>query len=124
MIIKIEDYFFNEIIELNVKKLHNNKYEENIFHREGIDIKETDEYKIKQMEADKELRELDTAVKKDTGNNSDITETGGKKKKGKKRSKKRKKRTVSQVRKTESNQSFMDSDREWTGRPEDDPRDK
>ena len=33
MRIKIEDYFGNDIIELNVKKLHNNKYEENIFYR-------------------------------------------------------------------------------------------
>tara|TARA_Y100001938_G_scaffold139455_1_gene206360 strand:- start:58 stop:300 length:243 start_codon:yes stop_codon:yes gene_type:complete len=52
MRIKIEDYFGNEIIELNVKKLHNNKYEENIFHREGIDIKETDEYNIADVDED------------------------------------------------------------------------
>ena len=52
MRIKIEDYFGNDIIELNVKKLHNNKYEENIFHREGIDIKETDEYNIADVDED------------------------------------------------------------------------
>jgi len=52
MRIKIEDYFGNDIIELNVKKLDNNKYEENIFHREGIDIKETDEYNIADVDED------------------------------------------------------------------------
>ena len=52
MRIKIEDYFGNDIIELNVKKLHNNKYEENIFYREGIDIKETDEYNIADVDED------------------------------------------------------------------------
>ena len=52
MRIKIEDYFGNDIIELNVKKLYNNKYEENIFHREGIDIKETDEYNIADVDED------------------------------------------------------------------------
>ena len=52
MRIKIEDYFGNDIIELNVKKLDNNKYEEHIFHREGIDIKETDEYNIADVDED------------------------------------------------------------------------
>ena len=54
MRIKIEDYFGNDIIELNVKKLDNNKYlrEENIFHREKIDIIETDEYNIADVDED------------------------------------------------------------------------
>ena len=52
MRIKIEDYYGNDIIELNVKKLDNNKYEENIFYREGIDIKETNEYNIADVDED------------------------------------------------------------------------
>ena len=52
MRIKIEDYFGNDILELNVKKLDNNKYEDNIFHREKIDIIETDEYNIADVDED------------------------------------------------------------------------
>jgi len=52
MRIKIEDYYGNDIIELNVKKLDNNKYEENIFYREGIYIKETNEYNIADVDED------------------------------------------------------------------------
>tara|TARA_R100000995_G_scaffold77036_1_gene46906 strand:+ start:359 stop:583 length:225 start_codon:yes stop_codon:yes gene_type:complete len=52
MRIKIEDYYGNDIIELNVKKLDNNKYEKNIFYREGIDIKETNEYNIADVDED------------------------------------------------------------------------
>jgi lipopolysaccharide export LptBFGC system permease protein LptF len=52
MRIKIEDYYGNDIIELNVKKLDNNTYEENIFYREGIDIKETNEYNIADVDED------------------------------------------------------------------------
>jgi len=54
MRIKIEDYYGNDIIELNVKKLDNNKYEENIFYREGIDIKETDDYNIADVDEDEQ----------------------------------------------------------------------
>jgi len=52
MRIIIEDYYGNDIVELNVKKLDNNKYEENIFYREGIDIKETNEYNIADVDED------------------------------------------------------------------------
>ena len=51
MRIKIEDYYGNEILELKLKRLRQRQgefvnYEDNIFYREGIDIKETDEYNI------------------------------------------------------------------------------
>tara|TARA_A100001391_G_scaffold181409_1_gene147384 strand:+ start:597 stop:797 length:201 start_codon:yes stop_codon:yes gene_type:complete len=52
MKIKIEDYYGNDIVELNVKKLDNNKYEDNIFYRNKIDIIETDEYNIADVDED------------------------------------------------------------------------
>tara|TARA_Y100001937_G_C7115540_1_gene329967 strand:+ start:1866 stop:2075 length:210 start_codon:yes stop_codon:yes gene_type:complete len=52
MRIKIEDYYGNDIVELNVKKLDNNKYEDNIFHRNKIDIIETDQYNIADVDED------------------------------------------------------------------------
>ena len=57
MRIKIEDYFGNDILELKLKKIQQRqgeflKYEDNIFYREGIDIKETDEYNIADVDED------------------------------------------------------------------------
>ena len=52
MRIKIEDYFGNDIVELNVKKLDNNKYKDNIFYRNKINIIETDEYNIADVDED------------------------------------------------------------------------
>ena len=57
MRIKIEDYFGNDILELKLKKIQQRQgeflnYEDNIFYREGIDIKETDEYNIADVDED------------------------------------------------------------------------
>ena len=57
MRIKIEDYYGNEILELKLKRLQQRQgafvnYEDNIFYREGIDIKETDEYNIADVDED------------------------------------------------------------------------
>tara|TARA_R110001599_G_scaffold39506_2_gene120857 strand:+ start:283 stop:522 length:240 start_codon:yes stop_codon:yes gene_type:complete len=57
MRIKIEDYFGNDILELKLKRLRQRQgefvnYEDNIFYREGIDIKETDEYNIADVDED------------------------------------------------------------------------
>ena len=52
MRIKIEDYFGNDIVELNVKKLDNNKYKDNIFYINKINIIETDEYNIADVDED------------------------------------------------------------------------
>tara|TARA_R100001082_G_scaffold96872_1_gene64562 strand:+ start:355 stop:579 length:225 start_codon:yes stop_codon:yes gene_type:complete len=52
MRIKIEDYYGNDIVELNVKKLDNNKYKDNIFYRNKINIIETDEYNIADVDED------------------------------------------------------------------------
>tara|TARA_A100001201_G_scaffold138819_1_gene130143 strand:- start:728 stop:934 length:207 start_codon:yes stop_codon:yes gene_type:complete len=52
MRIKLEDYFGNDIVELNIKKLDNNNYKDNIFYRNNINIIETDEYNIADVDED------------------------------------------------------------------------